>query len=88
MRFSGAPEDFLITQSAGIVKFHCEDEILGAPEDFLITQELRFSGAPEDFLITQCSGIVKFHCGDEILGAPGDFSHHSGTLNCKISLRR
>ena len=53
MRFSGAPEDFLITQYSGIVKFHCEDEILGAPEDFLITQELRFSGAPEDFLITQ-----------------------------------
>ena len=53
MRFSGAPEDFLITQAPGNVKSRCGDENLGAPGDFLITQELRFLGAPEDFLITQ-----------------------------------
>ena len=41
MRFSGAPEDFLITQALGIVKSRCDDEILRGPRgDFLITQAL------------------------------------------------
>ena len=58
MRFSGAPEDFLITQAPGIVKSRCGDEILRAPGDFLITQ------AP---------GIVKSRYDDENLSGPGGF---------------
>ena len=79
MRFSGDLGDFLITQSSGIVKFHCEDEILRGPRGFshhpvLWNVKSRYDdeilGAPEDLLITQASEIVKSCYGDEILRGP------------------
>ena len=79
MRFSGSPEDFLITQTPGIVKSRCGDENPRGPEGSF--SSLRHSEivksryddenlwAPGIFLSLKNSEIVKSRCGDEIFSS-------------------
>ena len=96
MRFSEPLGDFLITQTPGIVKSRCGDEILRALGDFLITQssgivKSRYDDEnlrdPGDFLITQSSGNVKSCCGDENPPGPPEIFLVASPLNYKIPRR-